>query len=49
MSYNYGFSSVFSSAAIWGAIGSIFTAALFLRYNRPLVSSGITKPIKEKK
>ena len=38
MSYNYGFSSVFSNAAIWGAIGSIFTAALFLKY----------KPIKEK-
>ena len=32
MSYNYGFSSVFSSAAIWGAIGSIFTAALFIKF-----------------
>ncbi len=40
MSYNYGFSSVFSSAAIWGAIGSVFTAALFLKYK--------TKPVKEK-
>ncbi len=38
MSYNYGFSSVFSSAAIWGAIGSIFTAALFIKF----------KPAKEK-
>jgi DHA2 family multidrug resistance protein len=32
MSYNYGFASVFSSAAIWGAIGSIFTIALFFKY-----------------
>ena len=38
MSYNYGFSSVFSSAAIWGAIGSVFTALLFVKF----------KPIKEK-
>jgi len=32
MSYNYGFSSVFSSAAIWGAIGSIFTILLFVKF-----------------
>ncbi len=38
MSYNYGFSSVFASAAIWGAIGSVFTALLFVKF----------KPIKEK-
>ena len=38
MSYNYGFSSVFSSAAIWGVIGSVFTALLFVKF----------KPIKEK-
>ena len=37
MSYNYGFSSVFASAAIWGAIGSVFTALLFVKF----------KPIKE--
>jgi len=41
MSYNYGFSSVFSSAAIWGAIGSIFTVLLFVKF-KPI------KPIKEK-
>ncbi len=32
MSYNYGFSSVFASAAIWGAIGSVFTALLFVKF-----------------
>ncbi len=34
MSYNYGFSSVFSSASIWGVIGSIFTGLLFVRFKK---------------
>ena len=32
MSYNYGFSGVFLSAAHWGAIGSVFVVLLFVKF-----------------
>ncbi len=34
MSYNYGFSSVFSSAAHWGAIGAFFVLLLFVKFKK---------------
>ena len=37
MSYNYGFASVFSSAAIWGIVGSIFTLILFFNYKKSVI------------
>jgi len=34
MSYNYGFSSVFSNAAHWGAIGGFFVLLLFVKFKK---------------
>ncbi len=37
MSYNYGFKSVFLSAAHWGAVGSVFVLLLFVKFKKESV------------
>ncbi len=39
MSYNYGFGSVFTSAAYWAAIGSIFVVLLFVMKNKKEIAT----------